>query len=96
MTEEWKEVSATWKGDLNFFGEDANGGSVHMDIAGEQPGIGPMKLVLVGLAGCTGIDIVSIFQKNFSSQKVINFYSCIPNFMGFINDICEFNRGCAP
>lgn len=63
MTEEWKEVSATWKGDLNFFGEDANGGSVHMDIAGEQPGIGPMKLVLVGLAGCTGIDIVSIFQK---------------------------------
>ena len=25
--------------------------------------IGPMQLLLVGLAGCTGIDIVSILQK---------------------------------
>ena len=63
MTEDWKEVSATWKGDLNFVGENAHGGFVNMDISGEYPGIGPMQLVLVGLAGCTGIDIVSILQK---------------------------------
>ena len=63
MTDDWKEISATWKGDLNFVGANAEGGTVQMDISGEQPGIGPMQLVLVGLAGCTGIDIVTILQK---------------------------------
>jgi len=63
MTDDWKEVSATWKSDLNFFGENTKGGIVHMDTSGEQPGIGPMELVLVGLAGCTGIDVVSTLRK---------------------------------
>ena len=27
------------------------------------PGVGPMQLLLAGLAGCTGMDIVSILQK---------------------------------
>ena len=63
MANVWKEVSATWKGDLNFIGRNANGGSVCMDVAGDQPGIGPMELVLVGLAGCTGIDVASILAK---------------------------------
>lgn len=29
----------------------------------DQPGIGPMQLLLVAVAGCTGEDIVSILQK---------------------------------
>jgi putative redox protein len=61
MADNWKEVSATWKGGLSFVGENANGGTVQM---GPMDGsIGPMQLLLVGLAGCTGIDIVSILQK---------------------------------
>ena len=61
MADNWKEVSATWKGGLNFFGENAKGGTVRMGSMDET--IGPMQLVLVGLAGCTGIDIVTILQK---------------------------------
>ena len=63
MTEDWKEVSATWKGDLNFIGENAKGDAVQMSPSSDEPGIGPMQLVLVGLAGCTGIDIVNILKK---------------------------------
>ncbi|GAB4504200.1 MAG: OsmC family protein [Anaerolineales bacterium] len=63
MTEEWKEVSATWKGDMTFIGENVEGGVVQMGSLDGQPGIGPMQLLLVGLAGCTGMDIVSILQK---------------------------------
>lgn len=63
MANEWKEVSATWKGDLNFVGQNAEGGTVQMALSGNEPGIGPMQLVLVGLAGCTGIDMITIFQK---------------------------------
>jgi putative redox protein len=61
LTDNWKEVTATWQGDLNFFGENAKGGTVQMGSVDES--IGPMQLLLVGLAGCTGIDIISILQK---------------------------------
>ena len=61
MADNWKEVSATWKGGLSFIGENANGGTVQMGPMDES--IGPMQLLLVGLAGCTGIDIVTILQK---------------------------------
>jgi len=63
MASEWKSVSATWKGDLTFIGESAEGGTVQMGPFDGKEGIGPMKLVLAGLAGCTGIDIVSILKK---------------------------------
>jgi len=63
MPEEWKEVSATWKGDMTFVGENDEGGVVQMGSLDGKPGIGPMQLLLVGLAGCTGIDVVSILNK---------------------------------
>lgn len=63
MTDKWKAVSATWKGDFKFSGEVAGGGSIQMDSTKNSPAIGPMQLILIGLAGCTGIDVVSILQK---------------------------------
>jgi putative redox protein len=61
MADHWREVSATWKGGLNFVGESDKGGTVQMGQMDET--IGPMQLLLVGLAGCTGIDIVTILEK---------------------------------
>jgi len=61
MADNWREVSATWKGGLNFIGENDKGGTVHMGPV--DGSIGPMQLLLTGLAGCTGIDIVSILEK---------------------------------
>ena len=73
MTNEWKSITATWKGDSTFVGENADGGFVQMGTLDGKPGIGPMQLILAGLAGCTGIDIVSILQKkklNLADFKV--------------------------
>ena len=61
MADNWREVSATWKGDLNFTGENDKGGTVQLGPV--EDSIGPMQLLLVGLAGCTGIDIISILKK---------------------------------
>ena len=73
MASDWKTVTATWKGDLTFIGESAEGGTVQMGPYDGESGIGPMKLVLACLAGCTGIDIVSILKKkkvNLTDFKV--------------------------
>ena len=61
MADNWREVSATWQGGLNFIGENDKGGTVQMGQVDET--IGPMQLLLLGLAGCTGIDIISILKK---------------------------------
>jgi putative redox protein len=61
MEDHWREVSAIWKGRLNFIGENDKGGTVQLGPMDES--IGPMQLLLVGLAGCTGIDIISIIEK---------------------------------
>ncbi|MGD8402105.1 MAG: OsmC family protein [Anaerolineales bacterium] len=61
MVDTWREVSATWKGELNFTAVSDKGGTVQMGPEDEQ--IGPMQLLLTGLAGCTGIDIISILKK---------------------------------
>ena len=67
MADDWKEVSATWNGGLSFAGENAKGGTVQMGLL--DGSIGPMQLLLIGLAGCTGIDIVTILQKKKVSPK---------------------------
>jgi len=56
-----------WTGGRQFVGTDAAGHSVVMDAKpeykGEGSGFRPMELVLQGLAGCTGMDVISILEK---------------------------------
>ncbi len=63
MTEGWKEITASWKKEHTFIGLNSTGGTVQMGTLDDKPGISPMQLLLVALAGCTGMDIVSILQK---------------------------------
>jgi putative redox protein len=63
MDDPLKEVFAEWQGDLSFLGQNQSGGQVQMGSLGNDPGISPMELVLIGLAGCTGIDVVSTLRK---------------------------------
>lgn len=57
-----KSAEARYTGGLRF---DVQTGSGHqLQVDGEmQMGPSPMDLVLVGLAGCTGIDVVTILKK---------------------------------
>jgi putative redox protein len=63
MEEKWTKIETVWKGGLNFIAENQAGGQVQMGTIQEKPGVGPMQLLLAGLAGCTGMDIVSILEK---------------------------------
>src|SRR3954452_23609004 len=54
-------------GDFGFEAKDTAGHIARMDSSpetgGENFGIRPMQLLLMGLGGCSGIDIVSILKK---------------------------------
>lgn len=56
-----------WTGKRGFLGTDETGRSVMMDAKpeykGDGAGIRPVELVLHGLAGCTGMDVISILEK---------------------------------
>jgi putative redox protein len=63
MADGWTEITAEWRGEMKFVGRNAAGGTVQMGTLDGKPGVGPMQLLLVAIAGCTGMDIVSIMQK---------------------------------
>ncbi|MGB8348024.1 MAG: OsmC family protein [Ktedonobacteraceae bacterium] len=52
---------------MRFDGEAGSGHHVTLDAAegggGQNAGFRPMELLLVGLAGCTGMDVISILRK---------------------------------
>jgi putative redox protein len=60
------EISMNWKGNMSFEGE-VNGHKIMMDadpsVGGENKGPRPKPLMLLALAGCTGMDVVSILKK---------------------------------
>jgi putative redox protein len=66
-----KHINARWKGELEFEGGDEVGAIVPMSQSDEA--FGPASLVLAALAGCTGMDVVSIMGKKqvgFDSYRV--------------------------
>ena len=59
--DDWREVEAVWQEGLNFRGQDRKGDLLVM--SGSGSGFSPIELLLLGLAGCTGVDVASILQK---------------------------------
>ncbi len=55
------------QGDYGFEAKDANGHTITLDTSDETGGVNfgvrPMQSLLMGLGGCSGIDIVSILKK---------------------------------
>ncbi|MBP7999260.1 MAG: OsmC family protein [Chloroflexi bacterium] len=64
------KASASWQNNsLSFSGTAATGFVVPM--GSDDDGFRPMELLLVSLAGCTGMDVISILQKK--RQDVTDF-----------------------
>lgn len=65
-------------GDYGFEAKDANGHTVRMDTSpetgGANFGVRPMQMLLMGLAGCSGIDVVSILKKQRQDLQDIKTY----------------------
>ena len=61
------DVMIEWKGDVSFEAAADSGPGVIMDgspeIGGQNKGPRPMEMLLMGMGGCTGIDIVLILKK---------------------------------
>lgn len=66
-------------GEFGFEAKDAYGNSVKIDTSpetgGTNFGVRPMQLLLMGLGGCSGIDIVSILKKQ--RQELTGFHARI-------------------
>lgn len=66
--ENWREVRVVWQQGNAFEGINATGNRLQIaGSAGPSEGMSPMELLLIGLAGCTGVDVVSILQKKRKS-----------------------------
>jgi putative redox protein len=68
------EVILNWKGKMSFEGVSDSGFVQKMDsdaAGGENTAARPMEFIALGLAGCTGMDVISILQKK--KQAVTDF-----------------------
>ncbi len=61
------EINVNWQGDMEFLSSLPSGHSITLDSSpdsgGHNKGPRPMEMLLTGLGGCTGIDIVMILNK---------------------------------
>lgn len=57
------QVTAKWLANLDFEAENRKGHKVSMSNPQGDAGPTPMEIVLMGLGGCTGMDVVSILNK---------------------------------
>ena len=61
------KARAVWTSGKQFVGESGSGHGLVMDaspeVDGRNTGPSPMELLLIGLAGCTGIDVVMILKE---------------------------------
>ena len=60
-----------WLEGQKIVGESGTGHSVVMDSIDSNKGVGPMEMILLGVGGCTSIDVLSILKK--SKQDVVDF-----------------------
>ncbi len=64
---EVKRVVARWVDGLEFQAQTGSGHAITMDAkvegGGKDHGASPMELLLAGMAGCTGMDVVDILRK---------------------------------
>jgi putative redox protein len=62
------DAKVTWHTGLSFTGSAAGSGftlplGVAPEVGGLNDGFRPLELLAVGLAGCTGMDVISILEK---------------------------------
>ncbi len=62
------QVKVKWVQGKQFVGTDSTGHSLVMSSSEEGTGLKPSDLLLLGLGGCTGVDVISILEKQ--RQKV--------------------------
>src|SRR5512140_476671 len=58
------DANVKWQSDLQFIGTADSGFEVRMDShPGPDTGASPVEMVIMALAGCTAMDVISILGK---------------------------------
>jgi putative redox protein len=61
------DAKVSWKQRLSFDGTATSGFNIPLgsrpEVGGDNDGFRPMELILIGLAGCTAMDVISILMK---------------------------------
>jgi putative redox protein len=57
------QAQVKWIDELQFVARAGSGPAVVMDSSDSGGGAGPMELVLMGTAGCTAMDVITILKK---------------------------------
>lgn len=57
------QVQVKWIDELQFVARAGSGPAVVMDTSDSGGGAGPMELMLMGTAGCTAMDVMTILKK---------------------------------
>jgi len=61
------KITTEWKGGMTFESDNPSGKTLMMDTSvegsDERFGLSPKALMLSSLAGCTGLDVVSVLEK---------------------------------
>jgi len=69
------KATVQWKENMTFLGMPDSGFPVQLDadssFGGTNNGVRPMEMIALGLAGCTGMDVISVLQKK--RQRVTQF-----------------------
>lgn len=69
------DAKVVWQKNMSFTGSSDSGFSLPLgtdnELGGDNDGFRPLELIAIGLAGCTGMDVISILSKK--KQKVTEF-----------------------
>lgn len=70
------DAKVTLVGGMQFVGQASSGHAIVMDgdheVGGNDTGLRPSELLLIGIGGCSGMDIISILRKK--QQDVTGFH----------------------
>ena len=57
---------------MSFIGKNQTGGSVQMGTKDGQPGVSPKEMLLLGVAGCTGVEqAIELSEEKYCSASAM-------------------------
>jgi putative redox protein len=72
-------AKVTWVEDMQFVGQGETGHAIVMDVSeeagGHDAGARPMEVLLMGVLGCTAMDVISILKKKRQPVKGLKIFA---------------------
>ena len=72
-------ANITWIEDMQFVGQGETGHAIVMDsseeVGGHNTGARPMEVLLMGVLGCTAMDVISILKKKRQAVKGLKIFA---------------------